>query len=237
MLYLLLFVLAVLSPSLIRHDFFGISEDHVEEVLIFFFGLTGLVVFGLYERLVEHKDQEHVEVVTNLDRTKRELVESYEYIGAVNRQVEALKKLANQTAGSIDAEQHLRKELFRSIAASAAALVRSEHGAIRFVSLNKLRTLKEFLVDPNVAIPISNKDLLEVHLRDRSHHFVRDEQGRNVLVIPSSRKDMDAKAFLLLPTTMQDKLEIDGGFLRVYANQAELLYRVLAQKQPETEEA
>lgn len=231
LLYLLLFVLAVTSPSLIRHDFFGIGEDHVEEILIFFFGLSGLTTFSLYEHLFEKKEKEHAVVETKLDKTKRELVASYEYIGSVNRQLEALKKLANETAGSIDTEDRMRKELFRSIIAGAAALLRSEHGAIRFVSLNKLRTIKEILIDPSVGISVSNRDLLEVHLRDHSHHFIRDDRGRDILVVPSSRKDMDAKAFLLLPTVKQDQLEIDGAFLRVYANQAELLYRVAVQKQ------
>ena len=194
------FVLAVASPSLIRRDFFGVSEDHVEEIFIFFFGLSGLVTFSLYEHLFEKKEKEQAIVETNLDKTKRELVASYEYIGAVNRQLDALKNLANETAGSIDTEDRMRKELFRSIIAGAAALVRSEHGAIRFVSLNKLRTIKEFLIDPNMGIAISNRDLLEVHLRDHSHHFIRDDRGRDILVIPSSRKDMDAKAFLLLLT-------------------------------------
>lgn len=231
LIYLLLFVLAVASPSLIRRDFFGVSEDHVEEIFIFFFGLSGLVTFSLYEHLFEKKEKEQAIVETNLDKTKRELVASYEYIGAVNRQLDALKNLANETAGSIDTEDRMRKELFRSIIAGAAALVRSEHGAIRFVSLNKLRTIKEFLIDPNMGIAISNRDLLEVHLRDHSHHFIRDDRGRDILVIPSSRKDMDAKAFLLLPTMKHDQLEIDGAFLRVYANQAELLYRIAVQRQ------
>lgn len=230
LLYLALFVLAVLCPSLVTHGFFGFSEVHVEEFFIFIFGITGLATFMIYERLMESKDREHEDAVTVLDRTKRELVSSYEYIGGVNRRIEALKKLANESLSSINDQDHYRKELFRSIAANAATLVRTQHGVIRIVALSKLRTLREFSVDPNVPVRIANKDLLETHLRDKTHAFIRDEGGQDVLVIPSSRKDMDAKAFLLLPLGNGETSEIDPEMLRVYANQAEVLYRILAQK-------
>jgi hypothetical protein len=230
LLYLALFVLAVLCPSLVTHGIAGFSEVHVEEFFIFIFGITGLATFMIYERIVELKDREHKDAVIVLDRTKRELVSSYEYIGAVNRRIESLKKLANESVSSLDEQDQHRKELFRSIAASAATLVRTQHGAIRIVALNKLRTIREFAVDPNMTVKIANKDLLETHLRDRSHAFIRDENGMDVLVVPSSRKDMDAKAFLLLPLASGDTPEIDPEMLQVYANQAEVLYRVLARK-------
>jgi hypothetical protein len=233
LLYLALFVLAVLSPSLVTHGVGGFSEVHVEEFFIFIFGITGLATFLIYERIVETKDQEHKDAVTVLDRTKRELVSSYEYIGAINRRIEALKKLANESVSSLDEQDVHRKELFRSIAASAATLVRTQYGVIRIVALNKLRTIKEFSIDSSISVKIANKDLLETHLRDRSHAFIRDENGMDVLVVPSSRKDMEAKAFLLLPLTNSESPEIDPEMLRVYANQAEVLYRVLAKGQQE----
>lgn len=233
LLYLVLFVLAVLSPSMVRGGFLGLSEEALEEVLIFIFGLTGLVTFTVYERLVETKDKEHEVVVTDLDRTKRELVSSYEYIGSVNRNIEALKKLANESVSSLDEADRHRKELFRSIASNAATLVRAQHGMIRIVALNKLRTIREFSVEPNTPIRISNKDLLETHLRDKTHAFIRDEEGVDILVVPSSRKDMDAKVFLLIPLLKGETPDIDPGMLKVYANQAEVLYRVLARGQQE----
>lgn len=230
LLYLVLFVLAVLSPSMVRGGILGFSEETLEEVFIFIFGLTGLVTFTLYERIMETKDKAHEVVASDLDRTKRELVSSYEYIGSVNRNIEALKKLANESVSSLDEADRHRKELFRSIASNAATLVRAQYGMIRIVALNKLRTIKEFSVESNAVIRISNKDLLETHLRDKTHAFIRDEDGTDVLVVPSSRKDMDAKVFLLIPLLKGETPDIDPGMLKVYANQAEVLYRILTQK-------
>ncbi|MFA5129455.1 MAG: hypothetical protein WC477_00885 [Patescibacteria group bacterium] len=227
--YLAFLVLAVLSPSMVRHNIFSIPEEQAEEILIFLFGATGLICFSMFEKWIDHKERERQSAMTDLDKARRELASSYEYIGAINRRIEALKKLANETVQALPSADTHERELFRSIAAGAATHVRLQHGMIRFVSLQKLRTLKEFSVDPDQLFRVSNRDLLDIHLQERSHAFVRDESGADVLVIPSSRSDMESKAFLLLqmPAGVATTTDIDAEILRVYANQAEVLYRVL----------
>ncbi|HWR00096.1 MAG TPA: hypothetical protein VN397_04615 [Candidatus Methylomirabilis sp.] len=228
--YLVLFVLAVLSPSLVQRDLFGIPEEHAEEVLIFLFGLAGLVTFSLYERVMERREKERDEAVKDRDKVRKELVDSYEYIGAVNRQVEALKRLANETATTLLEEDRVRKELFQSLAAAASALVRGRHASVRIVALDRMRTLKDFLVDPQQQIRVANKSLKQVHDEGRTHSFVRSDDGGEVLVIPSDRQDLSSKAFILVQTISGESQDIDPGLLKVYANQAEVLYRVLAEK-------
>ena len=88
--YLALFVLAVLSPSLISKGYFGIDERHVEEFFIFIFGLVGIATFSFYERIMEKKDREHEDAKNEYDRARKELIESYKYIGSVNRKIEVL---------------------------------------------------------------------------------------------------------------------------------------------------
>jgi hypothetical protein len=230
LLYLVLFVMAVLSPSMIKDGFFGVSEEYMEEIFIFVFGLTGLAVFTIYERIMESKDRDHAHAISDLDRAKKELVSSYEYIGSVNRHIESLKKLANESVTSIGEEDRHQVELFRSIASSAATLIRAQHGMIRIVALNKLRTVREFSMDPNAFTSVPNKDLLETHNSKKTHAFIHDEEGTEVLVIPSSRMDMDVKAFLLISLPKGYVPEIDSEMLKVYANQAEVLYRILVKE-------
>jgi hypothetical protein len=229
-LYLALFVLAILSPRLVSNGMFGFSEENIEEGLIFTFGIVGLLAFTLYERMMERREKERDEAVTERDKARKELVSTYEYIGAVNRQIDALKKLANETATSLVEEDRVRKHIFQSLAASAAAHVRSHQAVIRIVALEKLRTIREFHVDIEKPVRVANRDLLEVHLRSRSHCFIRDEGGEEVLVIPSSRQDCQTKAFMLIPARSGELTDVDPGLLNVYANQAEVLFRVLAEK-------
>lgn len=228
--YLVFFVLAILSPSLVRGEFLGFSEDRIEEMLIFLFGLTGLITFSLYERVMERRERERDAAITDRDRARKELVSSYEYIGGVNRQISALKQLANETAINLVEADRLRRDMFKSLVASAASLIRATHGEIRFINLSKLRTIKEYHVEPDQPLHVPNKDLLSIHSKERAHSFIRGEDGKEILVIPSDRQDMECKAFLLLPTRPDDMLDIDPSLLKVYANQAEVLYRVLGSK-------
>jgi hypothetical protein len=229
LLYLAFFVFAVISPQVVSHGMFGLSEERIEEILIFCFGLAGLTTFTIYERAVEKKEKEHEEAVGERDRTKKELVSSYEYIGAVNRRMEALKELANTTAIHLVEGDRLSKEMFQSLAASAAAVARTEHGAIRIVALDRMRTLKEFAVDHEGILRVANRDLRIIHDEKKTHAFVTCDDGSRVLIIPSSRRDMTAKAFLLIPLESEIE-ELDIGLLNVYANQAEVLYRILSLK-------
>jgi nitrate reductase NapE component len=226
-LYLALFVFAILSPGFVSEGAFGLPEERIEEILIFTFGIVGLVTFSLYERVMEKREKERDQAISDRDQARRELVSTYEYIGGVNRQIDALKKLANETASSLMEEDRVHKHMFKSLAAGAAALVRAQNGAIRIVALDKLRTMREFHLDANDQIRVANKDLLEVHNLNRSHCFIRDENGAEVLAVPSSRQNGRTKAFILLPVASRNMPGIDPGLLNVYANQAEVLYRGL----------
>jgi hypothetical protein len=179
---------------------------------------------------MEKKEEERQIAVTDLEKTRKELASSYEYIGAINRRIEALKKLTNETVSAISDSERQERELFRSIIAGAATHARVQRGGIRFVSLQKLRTKKEYMLDPEQTIRVPNRDLLEVHTRNKTHAFIRDENGSDVLIVPSSHNGTESKAFLLLPMSSATLADIDPDMLRVYVDQAEVLYRLLANR-------
>lgn len=222
-LYLALFVLAVLTPRMIRGDVLGLEEVQIEEILIFTFGITGLLVFSAYQRLMERREQEAKSAEQERDKAKQELVSSYEYIGTMNRQMDALKRVANDTAAGVLSEDH-RKELFRSLAASAATSVGTLRASVRVVALRHLRTLHEYHADPVAPLGVPNKELRRLHEARQSHEILQGEGGDRVLVIPSDRRGSDHKVFLLLHVPSDRPGEPDHGILKVYANQAELLH-------------
>jgi hypothetical protein len=228
LLYLGLFVLAVMSPSLVRGNLFGLQEQRAEELLIFAFGLSGLLTFSLYQRVMERREEERAAAVRERDKTRQELVSSYEYIGAMNRQMDALKRVANQTATSLVEHDDVRKELFQSLAAGAASLVRAQQATIRIVSLDQLRTVREFHAVTGSPVRVANKELHRVHAEHRSYGLARGDRGTSVLVIPSDRHAR-LKAFILIPSD-GNTTPVDDGILKVYANQAELLHHSLEQK-------
>ncbi|MCC6563523.1 hypothetical protein IT087_01375, partial [Candidatus Uhrbacteria bacterium] len=60
-----------------------------------------------------------------------------------------------------------------------------------------------------------------------SHAFVRSEDCKEVLVVPSDHKE-SGRAFLLLTLDSEHIQELDVPLLKVFANQAEMLYRNFA---------
>lgn len=229
--YLLFFVLAVLSPSFHTKDRFGLSEERLEEISIFAFGIAGLATFAAYERLMERRENERKEVETSYARAKQELIESYAYIGSVNRKIELLKKVANETSLTVDTPSRVPKELYTAIAMNACASAGALSAMLRVLTVSKLRTEGEYVhhTGRHLVFKISNKDLRDLHEKRSQHAFIRSEDGKEVLVIPADHVD-DTKAFLLLHMEQgSDKIqEIDISLLKVFVNQAQILARQFA---------
>jgi len=228
--YLLLFVLAVFAPSLVNKDYFGIPEQHIEEFLIFLFGVAGLAIFMLYERLMERSEKEHSQILDTSDRIKKELVASYQYIGSMNRQLETLKQLTNDTSVSIYEQDKLSKDLLDTLLRAACGSLGGSAGMLRFVHLDKLRTDAEFYHGPknngkNIA-RLPNKELKRIH--EQGVHFDHLQVDDKLwLIIPSDRKQGDVKAFMVLDRVPEKFEDFDPSVLKVFVNQAELVYRAL----------
>lgn len=229
--YLVLFVMAVFSPSIVRGGLFGVSEQHIEEILIFLFGVAGLAIFMLYERLMERAEKEHNKIQDTFERVKRELVSSYQYIGSLNRQLDTLKQLTNDTSVSIYEQNKISKDLLHSLVRAASGSVGGKAGVLRFVHLDKLRTEAEFHHKPegngqSAVDKVSNKELKRIH--DQGIKFDKlVTENRQWLVIPSDRQVGEVKAFMVLDHVPAVFEEFDPSVLKVFVNQAELVFRAL----------
>lgn len=221
--YLVCFVLAVFSPSYYTRGYFGISETILEEFTIFIFGLAGLLIFTTYEKYMEKREQEQVQVEDEYMRLKSELIESYAYIGSMNRKLELLKRVANETSVPLGTKR-VARELFGALVAHAAAASDASAVLLRFVELSRLRTDHEFSHLQPGATPVgaANKDLKAVAEQGTGHAFIRSTDGREILVIPSDTV-RDTRAFLLVSWKEGAMPELDTSLLKVFVNQAEAL--------------
>jgi len=224
--YLIFFVLAVMSPSLVSRGLFGLEEAHVEELLIFLFGLAGLVTFLAYNRIMDHRMRERDTAVDAAARAKRELIDSYKYIGQVNRQIEMLKNITNQTSMTLVDADAYRKDLLQSIVSNAAAVCGSQRALLRFVDLTRLRTESEtyHAISASEALKISNKELRGLHESGASHAFILADDGSKVLAVSSDRKLSAAHAFLIFGVDEMQDINAEVSLLKVFANQAELVF-------------
>jgi hypothetical protein len=236
LLYLLFFVLAILSPSLYTHGYLGLSQTTLEEVTIFAFGMAGLLTFTMYERLMERREHERDQAETDYKRAKGELIESYAYIGSINRKIELLKKMANDTSLKFVGSKQATRDIFQALAANACSVAGAHSVLLRFVELDRLRTEREFghHADTPTTFRVSNKDLKLVHEQGLNHAFLRSEDGREVLVVPSDRQGQ-YKAYMMLSWQGKEMPELDTSLLKVFANQAEMLYHHFAGGEHERE--
>jgi hypothetical protein len=232
LLYLVIFVLAVMSPSIISSDFYGVPEQHVEEILIFLFGLTGLGIFSIYERVMERRLKERDEALSQSEKALKELLESYRYIGSVNRQIDVLKQLVNETSLTIVGKDSYEKDLMRSILSNAASSVNARGALVRFLELGKLRTEREYHHESlnGKVLKVANKELKNLHQFGAPYAFMRTEDGHEIIAVPSDRKDSKVKAYLILIANAADITEIEISLLKVFANQAELVYHQILGK-------
>lgn len=223
--YLLFFVLTVLSPSIYRRDYFGIPQTALEEITIFLFGLAGLLTFTFYERYMERRERERERVQLDYERAKKELMESYAYIGSINRKIELLKNMAQDASTAVQGKQ-LPKDLFHSLAANACAAAGAQCALLRFVELDPLRTEREFTHDQDgkFAFRIANRDLKHVHEQGLSHALLESEDHKKIAIIPSDHARGPYKAYLLLHVDKEVPEDFDVSLLKIFVNQAEALY-------------
>ncbi len=82
---------------------------------------------------------------------------------------------------------------------------------------------------------VSNRELRELYERGASHGFVQSEQGYKILVVPSDRHQ-PVKAYLLLSMPEEQLHELDTSLLKVFVNQAEMLYGSFTKLAPSVQE-
>jgi hypothetical protein len=228
--YLVFFVIAVLSPSIYTRGYFGLSETVLEEITIFLFGLAGILTFTRYERYIEGREGEARQMEDSIQRTKTELVESYSYIGSVNRKIELVKRLANDTSLSLIDRKHLPRELLQAIVQNALSAAVAEGAMLRVMERSSLRTAMEIQAEtPSPQVfRVSNRELRALDDTKVTHAFLATDDGRDVLVVPSDASSPERKAYLLLYLATNHITEIDVSLLKVLVNQAEMVHQLTA---------
>lgn len=228
--YLMCFALAVFAPTLHSQGRFGLSEVAIEELTIFFAGCIGLWMFVSYSKIVEEETDKQHKTISDHEKTKRELMESYAYIGTVNRKLELLKKVSNQTSLNFAKGRGWTKDLLQSLVTHAESSIGAQTCLLRVVDVSNLRTVSEHqhTTGTQFIFKVSNRDLQAVPERGASHAFIAGDDGKEILVVPSEGPG-PMKAFLLFILDETRIPEVDASLLRVFANQAELIHRFTQQ--------
>lgn len=160
--YLALFILAVLVPDLLEGKaFLFLSENRVEELAIFILGMAGFLIFIFKEHQLSLREDESVKDKRRLSRATKDLVDSYSYIGEVNRKMDIIMQIGLGLADKSELSKAKEKEIYNSIIAAAGSLMRSKKACLRFVDTKTNKTHLDFLNEEGCR-SVKNHDLTDM---------------------------------------------------------------------------
>lgn len=222
--YLALFILAVLVPDLFAgKEFLFLSENRVQELAIFVLGMAGFLLFIFKEHQLSLREDESAKDKKRLFRTTQDLVDSYSYIGEVNRKMEIIMQIGLGLADKSELSKAKEKEIYNSILAAASSLMNSKKACLRFVNTRTNNTQMDFFGE-GVCSLVKNADLAGM---GENINFKKV----NGYILASSLKEINSvKCYLIVEG--YSELEADNvnnqELLKFLASQGLFLYAYMA---------
>lgn len=190
-LYLVIFILAVLVPDVVRTDFYFLTETRLEELLIFLLGMAGFLIFIFKERQLFIQKEEKVKSQKRLKQTAKDLVDSYSYIGEVNRKMDILMQVGLGLSDRSEINKKKEKEIYHTIIDAANSLMKAECSHLRFVDIKNRRTKKEINTGDSCN-KIKNSELAEMG------DNVNIKKKNDYLMASSFKQIDNVKGFLIV---------------------------------------
>lgn len=222
--FLVIFIITVLIPDIIRGDVYFLSEERVEEVAIFLMGAIMFLLVIRNELLLALHIRKREESEKKVNQTVKDLVESYSYIGEVNRKMDMLMNIALGISDRSLLNKKREREIYDAIVSAANFLMKAECTSLRFVSLLTRKTEKE-IKSTGKQRNIKNSALITLKEKDRTAKI------SNCLVVSSFQEINNIRVYIVISGYDREEesnpknLEI----LKVFASQAIFLYSYMNQ--------
>ena len=216
--FLIIFVITVLIPDLITGNVFFLPQARAEETAIFLMGaLTFAIILKNEQQLLFHKKEKEKDE-KRIEQTVKDLVESYSYIGEVNRKMDILMGIALGLTDRSGLSEDHENETYGSIIIAANSLLKADFTSLRFMEVATNKTKKEFL--PEEGEFVKNKTLAT--MKDN----VNVKKHRNYLIISSNQEVKGVKSYLIIHNydAEEESNPKNMEILKVFASQALFLY-------------
>ncbi len=217
--FLAIFIITVFIPDIIQGPILFLSETRAEELAIFLMGVIAILVFVKNERqLLIHKKEKEKDR-KKISQTVKDLVNSYSYIGEVNRKMDLLMSIALGLSERSVLNQFKEEEIYQSIVTATKFLLKADFSTLRFVNTENLNTEKEIKMEEE-NIKIKNKKLIKLTTETNT------EKAENCLIISSSQQLNKIKSYLLVCGYSKDEEQNPKNIeiLKVFVSQALFLY-------------
>ncbi|MBI2050973.1 MAG: hypothetical protein HYT31_04165 [Parcubacteria group bacterium] len=216
--YLILFAALLLHPHLIEH-IGPISKPYVESILnVVIIGL-GLLTYYLHQRRLARQEKA-------LNISKAKLLESFKYIGLVNRQLPLLRQVSTDLMANNNGAKQGKKTVFDNLLAIAVvSIAKKKWGVLRFIAVDSYQTVKEFIHTHNKALVASRISNRELVVASGQSNFAT---AQDFYSIHTSDQAAVVKAYLIFPRgSGAEDLANEYSVLQAITDQAQLFFKYL----------
>lgn len=225
--FAVLFAIAVLIPDIIRGNAYFLVEERAEEAAIFVLGSIAFLTFIRNERKIAFQKSEKEKAQKKMSQTVKDLVDSYSYIGEVNRKIDMLMGVVLGLTERSVLGRKKEKETYESIVAAANFLLKAECSMIRFINLKTRRTEKEMKIPECANISVANNDLIEMN----EHVNVKKQNG--LFIVSSPQTINNIKSYLIISgyDAQEEGKPKNAEILKLFASQAIFLYAYMLKEE------
>lgn len=218
--FFILFAIGVLVPDIIKGGTSFISEERVEEMVLFLLGATGFIIFLFKERELLSEKREKENNKKRLDETGKDLIESYSYIGEVNRKTDLLIEVMLGLSEGEILDNKKEKEAYLSIADAAKLMLKGENATLLFFNEREGGVVEESF---NTNNP---KFRLEKEILKNMGGIINIKKDRDCIIISSPNKISGVRSYLKIEgySKEEEKRPKNAEILKMLASQALLVY-------------
>ncbi len=219
--YLILFVCMIVTPEFIRDGTLFFNEDDFESLLIFCFGMVGLLLYLGKESAFLRAVREKLSLQQETNQIRKDLSQSYSYIGEMNRRIDIVKNMVVSLpqAKAPTPEKH-DQVLYDPIIDATKLLAQSDCVALYFVSTRDGTILERYEVGDGEHRETLNT-LVGRHLLDTKKYLW--EEGR--LSFVRSPEEAEGVSTFIVFHKMKNRLE-ETGIFQILAAQALFIYSI-----------
>lgn len=224
--FLIIFTITVLVPDIINSTFWIFSENRIEEILIFLLGAIAFLIFIKNEqKLIFHKKEKEKDQ-KRINQTVKDLVESYSYIGEVNRKMDILMSVALGLSDNSNLTKSEEDEMYQSIVTATNSLLKANSTSLRLVNTETLKTKKEAQTEKKNH-SIKNTELIAIE-----DNMTMKKNG-NCLIVSSGKKINNMKSYLIVCgyDTEEENNPKNLEIIKVFVSQALFIYAYTHQEE------
>lgn len=215
--YLVIFVLAILTPKFIQGESGLFREEDIEALLILCFGTFGFVIYLAKEKTLLRVFREKLHLQKQTNMITRDLSDSYSYIGEMNRKLDIVKELIFDLPKIVASALGKKEEdLYVSLLETVSLLGKTDQVVLCFVHTRKKVLEKVFEKNAQQSFA---PHLDPVLLLAEGKFFWQEQ---DFAVVRSPRQMKGISAFLIFAKSTNHIEDID--VFKILVSQALLLY-------------